>query len=97
MMIALLLATVYALVTAMAYLATAVRLITYAREGARYRPGISTLAALLIAFLLVGALNILLYRPAVNLSEAVVAVLLCSIVIRARGNLATLLTPGGPK
>lgn len=85
--------TLPALVTAMAYVITALRLLCFPRKGARYRPGISLLASLFIAVLLTGSLHILFYRPVVGVAEAMIALLLCIMVCRANGNLAALLRP----
>lgn len=86
-----LLASLCGLVTASAYLLTAIRLITFARNGARHRPWISALATSLIAATLTKAVLILLYHPVVDPTDALISTLLCCMVVRARGNLAALL------
>ncbi|WP_397377125.1 phage holin family protein [Pseudomonas sp.] len=81
------------LLAAVAYIASAMRLVCFQRNGARIRRGISLLACLLIAALLCAGLEILLYHKPVSPWQTAVAVLLCIIVYRSRGNLATLLRP----
>jgi hypothetical protein len=81
------------MLTALAYLAAALRLVAFHRNGARYRRGISLLACLLIAALLCAGLEILLYQLPVSPWQAAIAVLLCILVYRSRGNLAALLRP----
>lgn len=91
MMISVLLAHLALLLTAGAYLITGLRLITYTKNGARHRPGISVLAGALTAATLVKAVVFLLYQPPLTLADALIAVTLCAMVVRARGNLAALL------
>lgn len=81
------------LAAAIAYLASGVRLLCFQRNGARYRRGVSLLASLLIGTLLCSGLEILLYQRPVSVWQAVLAVLLCILVYRSRGNLAALLRP----
>lgn len=81
------------LAAAVAYLASAVRLLCFQRNGARIRRGISLVACLLIAALLCAGLEILLYQRPVSPWQAAIAVLLCILVYRSRGNLAALLRP----
>ncbi len=81
------------LAAAVAYLASALRLLCFQRNGARIRRGISLLACLLIGALLCAGLEILLYQRPVSLWQAAIAVLLCILVYRSRGNLAALLRP----
>lgn len=81
------------LAAAIAYLASAVRLLCFQRNGARIRRGISLVACLLIAALLCAGLEILLYQRPVSPWQAAIAVLLCILVYRSRGNLAALLRP----
>ena len=81
------------LAAAIAYLASALRLLCFQRNGARIRRGISLLACLLIGSLLCASLEILLYQRPVSPWQTSVAVLLCILVCRSRGNLAALLRP----
>ncbi|MFJ7315613.1 phage holin family protein [Pseudomonas sp. NPDC098747] len=81
------------LITALAYLVSAVRLASYHRGGAHFRRAISLLASLLGASLCLSALEILLYWTPVSLWHATTAVLLCVLIIRSRGNVAALLRP----
>ncbi len=81
------------LAAALAYLASALRLLCFQRNGARIRRGISLLACLLIGALICAGLEIILYQRPVSLWQAAIAVLLCILVYRSRGNLAALLRP----
>lgn len=81
------------LAAAVAYLASALRLLCFQRNGARIRRGISLLACLLIGALICAGLEILLYQRPVSLWQAAIAVLLCILIYRSRGNLAALLRP----
>ncbi len=81
------------LAAAVAYLASALRLLCFQRNGARIRRGISLLACLLIGSLICAGLEILLYQRPVSPWQAAIAVLLCILVYRSRGNLAALLRP----
>ena len=81
------------LAAALAYLASALRLLCFQRNGARIRRGISLLACLLIGALICAGLEIILYQRPVSPWQAAVAVLLCILVYRSRGNLAALLRP----
>ncbi|WP_022955775.1 phage holin family protein [Perlucidibaca piscinae] len=92
-MMTFLMSTLPGLVTAMAYMITAIRLLCFPRNGARYRPLISLLASLTIAVLMSSAIVILLFHPVVGVDEALIALLLCVLVCRAGGNLAALLRP----
>lgn len=85
--------TAVPLITAAAYLLGSLRLICYTRGEARYRLGISLLASLFGASLCLSGLDLLLYRPAVSLWQAITAVLLCVLICRSRGNVAALLRP----
>ena len=81
------------LAAALAYLASALRLLCFQRNGARIRRGISLLACLLIGALICAGLEIILYQRPVSPWQAAIAVLLCILVYRSRGNLAALLRP----
>lgn len=81
------------LITATAYLLSALRLACYSRHGARFRRGMSLLASLFGAALCLCGLEILLYRPAISPWHAIATVLLCTLVFRSRGNVAALLRP----
>lgn len=81
------------LAAALAYIASALRLLCFQRNGARYRRGISLLACLLIAALLCAGLEIILFNPRVSFWQTAIAVLLCNLVYRSNGNLAALLRP----
>ncbi|NWB91600.1 phage holin family protein [Pseudomonas agarici] len=81
------------LITAFAYLLSALRLVCYQRGAARFRRSISLLASLFGAALCLNGLEILLYRPPVSLWHTIAIVLLCALIFRSRGNLAALLRP----
>lgn len=81
------------LLAALAYLASALRLLCFQRNGARIRRGISLLACVLIGALLCAGVEILLYHRPVSVWQTVLAVLLCLLIYRSRGNLAALLRP----
>lgn len=87
------LTTLLPILAAIAYIGSALRLLCFQRNGARIRRGISLLACLFIAALLCAGLEILLYQPPVSPWQAAIAVLLCILVYRSRGNLAALLRP----
>lgn len=82
-----------AILTALAYMAAALRMVLYHRGDARFRRGISTIAALLGGTLFISGLEILLYREPVSIWHAASIILLCVLVFRSRGNVAALLRP----
>lgn len=81
------------MLAALAYLASALRLVCFQRKGSRSRRGISLMASLLIGALLCAGLEIILYQPPVSPWQATISLLLCILVYRSRGNLAALLRP----
>ncbi|EML8065905.1 TPA: phage holin family protein [Pseudomonas aeruginosa] len=81
------------LITALAYLAGAVRIACFRRGAARYRRGMSVVASLLGASMAICGLEILFYRPPVSIWHGVTACLLCLLIFRSRGNVAALLRP----
>lgn len=81
-------------IAALAYLLIALRVVCYQRNGACYRWGISLVATVIVAASLVGAGEIIFYKPHVSASQTVLAMLLCFIVFRCRGNVAALLRGG---
>lgn len=78
-------------IAALAYVLIALRVVCYQRNGSRYRRGISLVATAIVAACLVGAVEIVFYKPHVSASQTVLAMLLCFIVFRCRGNVAALL------
>lgn len=78
-------------IAALAYMASAIRLACYNRGTAQFRRYISLLASLFGASLCLSGLEIVLYRPPVSLWHTTTAVLLCILIFRSRGNVATLL------
>lgn len=75
-------------IAVLAYAATAVRLITYRRGCARYRPMMSALAYALIVCSGAQAIDIVFNGARVSLWGAGVAVVFAALVWRARGNVA---------
>lgn len=71
-----------------ANVSTAMRLLAYQRGGARYRPGISAMAYVLIVCTGAEALSIILGTSTTSLWSAGVAVVLAVLVWRAQGNVA---------
>lgn len=71
-----------------ANLASALRLLLYRRNGARFRRGMSWLAYLLIVGTGGQALDVLVRHEPVTVWQAVVAVLIAVLVYRAQGNVA---------
>ncbi len=78
-------------IAALAYVLIALRVVCYQRNGARYRWGVSQVATVIVAACLVGAVEIVFYKPHVSASQTVLAMMLCFIVFRCRGNVAALL------
>lgn len=85
------LTTLLPIIAAFAYIAAALRLVCFQRKGARIRRGIALLACLMIGALFCAGLEILLYRQSVSVWQAAIAILLCILIYRSRGNLAALL------
>ena len=81
-------------IAALTYVLIALRVVCYQRNGARYRWGVSLVATVIVAASLVGAGEIIFYKPHVRASQAGLAWLLCFIVFRCRGNVAALLRGG---
>ena len=82
-----------AVITMMAVLAnlvTASRLICYRRGDSRYRPGVSLLAYLLIVFSGGQVIDTVFNGAQVTPWEAVIAVVIAVLVVRARGNVAAI-------
>lgn len=79
------------LITALAYLLSALRLACYSRGAARFRRNVSLLASVFGAALCICGLEILLYRPPTSIWQALSTLLLCLLIFRSRGNVAALL------
>ncbi|MEN5066762.1 phage holin family protein [Achromobacter aegrifaciens] len=77
-----------ALLFVVANFASAVRLLLYRRNGARFRRGMSWLAYLLIVGTGGQALDVLVRHEPVTVWQAVVAMLIAVLVYRAQGNVA---------
>ncbi|RHW21689.1 phage holin family protein [Pseudomonas jilinensis] len=85
------LVTTLPVITILAYLAAALRLLCFNRHGYRYRRGVSLLASALIGVLLCSALDLVLHPAPVTIWQALLALLISVLVFRSRGNLAHLL------
>lgn len=79
------------MIAALAYITAALRLLSFSRQGYRYRRSMSLLASALIGTLLCAALDIIFAAAPVSIWQAALAVLLCILVIRSRGNVASLI------
>lgn len=75
-----------------ANIASAARLLLYRRNGARFRPGMSWLAYLLIVGTGGQALDVLVQHEQVTVWQTVVALLLAVLVYRAQGNVACIVS-----
>ncbi|NRO99454.1 phage holin family protein [Paraburkholderia sp. NMBU_R16] len=80
-----------ALITCVAHLATLVRVLTFRRNGARYRYHVSWVEWVLVAVMGGSAIELALHLGQVGIFEAAAAVLLAALVLGARGNVARLL------
>lgn len=76
------------LVAVMANLATALRLICYQRQGARYRLGMSLLAYALIVCTGGYAIDVVINHAPASPWVAGISLILAVLVFRARGNVA---------
>lgn len=81
---------IFAVVTALSLSISALRLVCYQRQGARFKRSISMLAYLLIVCLGGGAIDIVLNHSVVHWWQAGIAVVFAVLVWRARGNVAVL-------
>ncbi|MEH6565106.1 MAG: phage holin family protein [Halopseudomonas sp.] len=79
------------IVVTIAYLLAAARLLSFNRCGYRVRRGMSLLASLMIGALLCAGLDQLLYQHPVSPWQAMIAVLVCVLVYRSRGNVAAMM------
>ncbi len=79
-----------ALIIVAANVLTAARLICYRRCGARYRPFMSTLAYLLIVCSGGQVIDVLVNRAPVSVWDAGFSVAVALLVLRARGNVASI-------
>lgn len=85
---------VFPLITMAAYLAAAVRLLAFRREGYNRKPMYSMAASALVGLLLCAALEILLFSPRVNPAQCAIALVFAVAAVRARGNVAAMLRRG---
>lgn len=74
-----------------AYMICGVRIICFNSEGLRHRQGYSVLAAILIGSFIGQSVHILFFKDPVTLWDAVFAVLLAVLIIKAKGNVAKLI------
>ena len=81
----------FALIACVAHLATLLRILTFRRNGARYRRHVSWAAWVLSAVMGGSAIALALRLGQVDIFEAAAAVLLAVFVFGARGNVARLL------
>ena len=81
----------FALIACVAHLATLLRILTFRRNGARYRRHVSWAAWALAAVMGGSAIELALRLGQVDIFEAAAAVLLAVFVFGARGNVARLL------
>ncbi|WP_153100861.1 phage holin family protein [Paraburkholderia hayleyella] len=82
---------VFSLIAVVAYLIVIVRVVTYRKHGARYRPHVSWIAWILVAVMGGAVIDAVIHAQSVGLFEAGCAVLLAFFVSRVRGNIACLL------
>ena len=82
----------FALIACVAHLATLLRILTFRRNGARYRRHVSWAAWVLSAVMGGSAIELALRLGQVDIFEAAAAVLLAVFVFGARGNVAHLLS-----
>ncbi|MDE1164784.1 MAG: phage holin family protein [Pseudomonas sp.] len=79
------------LLTAMGCFLGALRLAYYGRGRSKYRRGVSLLASLLGAELCFTGFEIVVYGQPVSVGQALITLLLCALIFRAKGNVAALL------
>jgi hypothetical protein len=80
-----------ALIALIAYIIAAFRILTYRRDGARYRHHVAWFAWLLLVVLGGSAIELAIHAKAIGMFEAVRAILFTILVFGARGNVARLL------
>jgi len=85
---------VFPVITMAAYLAAAIRLIAFRRQGFNRKPLYAMVASALIGLMLIAVLRIMLYSPAVGPVQCAVAIAFAVAVIRGRGNIAAVLRGG---
>ncbi|WP_419819916.1 phage holin family protein [Acinetobacter sp.] len=78
-------------VALIAYMICGFRIICFNSEGLRHRQGYSILAAILIGSFIGQSVHILFFKDPVTLWDAVFAVLLAVLIIKAKGNVAKLI------
>jgi len=79
------------IVTLVSYVATCIRLLTYQRGLSNYKLTISLMAWCLIVFTGTSALEIFFHPTKIYLGTSGIAVTLCVLVWRARGNVANIM------
>lgn len=84
-------AQIIVIITLVSYAATCLRLLTYQRGLSNYKWTISLVAWCLIVFTGTSALEIVFHPTKIYLGTAGIAVTLCVLVWRARGNVANIL------
>lgn len=82
-------------VAATAYLLAGLRIICFQRNGARYRRWVSLSASGIAGCCLASAVEIVFLNAPAGFAQAALAVCLCVLLFRSRGNVADMLRPPG--
>lgn len=88
------LAFIVPLITASAFLASALLLVCGRRTCSRPSRRVTLFSSLLGVSLCLASLEILLFKPSVSVWHATTSVLLCTLIFRVRGQMALLLGGG---
>lgn len=84
-------------VAALAYLLAGLRIICFQRNGARYRRWVSLAASAIAGCCLASAVEIVFLKAPAGFAQAALAVCLCVLLFRSRGNVADMLrSPARP-
>lgn len=78
-------------ITMAAYLAAAIRLVAFRRQGFNRKPLYAITASLLVGLLMCGAIEILLFSPAVNPAQCAIALVFAVAAVRSKGNVAAMM------
>lgn len=87
-------AHIFPMITMAAYLAAAIRLIAFRRQGFNRKPLYAMVASALVGLMLCAVLEILLFRPAVGPAQCAVALVYAVAALRSKGNVAAMLRGG---
>lgn len=85
------LAFIIPLVTASAFLASALLLVCGRQQHPRHSRRVTLFSTLLGVSLCLASLEILLFQPSVSVWHATTSVLLCTLIVRVKGQVALLL------